>query len=271
MDDILKSMPEGITKNGLYVRMRGDGDTALILLHGLGSDSRMWSLQIEDLASRGLFVAAVDIPGFGQSKTTDARWTVEGAARQILNGLPEAAKRTVLVGLSLGGAVAQKMALIQPERFSALVLVNTFACLRSNNWTNIPYLAARLLRALTLGAGAQAHLVAERIFPAPEQKTLRQMLVKQILETDADVYRSAMLEMARFDTRKRLGSLGIPTLVISGNQDTTVGAAAQQDLVQRIPGARQVWLPGGHALPLDCPDDFNHTLLQFLHDLHFLR
>jgi 3-oxoadipate enol-lactonase len=70
-----------------------------------------------------------------------------------------------------------------------------------------------------------------------------------------------------FDSRKFLGEIKAPTLVITGAEDTTVTSARQRALVDGIPAARQAVIPrAGHAVSVDQPERFNWTLLDFLEE-----
>lgn len=112
----------------------------------------------------------------------------------------------------------------------------------------------------------QAAAVAWRVFPDADQVVLRDILVQKILAADPKVYRAAMRGLALFDSRPRLTSIRQPTLIISGEHDTTVPPQAQCELTA-IPGSRQVIIPGGnHAVIADQPEAFNQALLAFLLD-----
>lgn len=259
------TLPEGGYREGVYFRDSGEGKSILLALHGLGTDSRMWANQFEPFRQAGVRLMAVDIPGFGRSEFPGRRWTLAEAGKRILNALPGGAdSRWILAGLSLGGVLAQQIALDHPERFDSLVLINTFACLRSGGLPNLPYLAGRFVRAMAGGPQAQEALVAERIFPEPHQEGLRRLLIEQIASADPKVYRAAMVELARFDARHKLGKISIPTLVMTGTADSTVAEGLQKELADAIPRAIQYHLPGGHALPIDCPAEFNQGLLEFI-------
>ena len=115
------------------------------------------------------------------------------------------------------------------------------------------------------GPAAQAELVARRVFPHSQQEWLREETVKRILAADPIVYRSAMMELVRFDSRKQLGALKMPVLVIRGDQDTTIRLEDQEDLIREIPQARNITIPGaGHAVMVDQPANVNQSLLEFL-------
>jgi pimeloyl-ACP methyl ester carboxylesterase len=170
-----------------------------------------------------------------------------------------------VVGLSMGGVIAQQMALDSPGLIRRLVLANTFAVLRPANASGWFYFLQRLILLTTLGLEAQARLVAHRIFPGPDQEPLRELLRDTIGRADPRAYRLAMLAMGRFDSRRRLGRITAPTLIITGERDTTVGTARQELLARAIPDARQVVVPGaGHAVSIDQAAEFNRVLLGFL-------
>ena len=252
---------------GLFVRDAApDGGQPVLLLHGLGADGSSWGYQLPSLTAAGFRPLAVDVPGFGQSVCAHSPWTVPGASAQVADwyaaqGLGSAA----VVGISMGGAVALQLALDHPALCGRLVLVNTFACLRPKRWYEARYLLGRFVRARLRGVAAQAGMVAQRIFPYPEQAELRAMLIDQILRTNPLVYRQAMRSLGMYDARKRLHTLQCPTLVISGDQDTTVPLENQADLAAGIPGAQHIFIPNaGHAVIADQPEAFNRTLLSFL-------
>jgi pimeloyl-ACP methyl ester carboxylesterase len=170
-----------------------------------------------------------------------------------------------VVGISMGGTLALQLVLDWPERVDRLVLVNTFACLRPDHLGIWFYFALRFILVHTLGLPAQARAVAQRLFPQPQQSELRDQLIHQILQADPRGYRAAMRALARFDVRRRLKEIQALTLVITGQQDSTIPPRVQSLLVAGISSARQVFISGaGHAVSVEQPERFNQVLLDFL-------
>jgi len=243
------------------------GKRAVLLLHGLGADGESWGLQFPALAGAGFRPLAVDLPGFGASPAPAGRWRIRVAARAAAGILePLGIEQADVVGLSMGGVAAQLIALETPHLVRRLVLVSTFACLRPKVWSETAYLLRRFAAANLRGVRYQAAAVAWRVFPDADQVVLRDILVQKILTADPKVYRAAMRGLALFDSRPHLTSIRQPTLIISGEHDTTVPPQAQCELTA-IPGSRQVIIPGGnHAVIADQPEAFNQALLAFLLD-----
>jgi pimeloyl-ACP methyl ester carboxylesterase len=170
-----------------------------------------------------------------------------------------------VVGLSMGGVLAQQFAHDHPDCIRKLVLVSTFAVLRPDTPSGWKYFLRRAFSVLTRGPEAQARIVAERVFPEERDAELRDMLIRSIREADPHAYRRAMLTLAGFDSRGWLPRLQLPALVVTGADDTTVSPPRQRILAERIPGAQQVVVPqAGHAVPVDRPQVFNQLLLDFL-------
>lgn len=243
------------------------GARAVLFLHGLGADSESWLPQQEALNLAGVRSLAVDLPGFGRSPLpAEADWSLSWAARQVSDWIrSNLSQPVVVVGLSLGGVVAQQLALDSPHVCRGLVLVSTFSRLRPKRWNELAYLAARFAAANLRGVNSQANSVAWRVFPRPEQAGLRAMLVEKIHHADPRAYQSAMRSLLFFNSRKRLKEIHIPVLVISGTQDTTVPVENQMDLLRDIPGAKHVLIEGAnHAVNIDQPEEFNRALLEFL-------
>jgi pimeloyl-ACP methyl ester carboxylesterase len=214
----------------------------------------------------GFRVLAPDARGFGRSTFPQVRLTVPVMAGDMITLLERLqAGPACVVGISMGGAVALQLALDCPQVVRRLVLVNTFARLRPQSPQVWLYFALRFLLVHTLGLATQARAVARRIFPRPDQLDLRDRLIEQILQADPRGYRAAMRALALFDVRARLGGIACPTLVISGERDTTVPVPLQRALAESIPHARQILIPGaGHAVIAERPDDFNRILIDFL-------
>jgi 3-oxoadipate enol-lactonase len=242
------------------------GDQVVLLLHGLGAGGSSWVMQLPPLIEAGFRPIAPDVTGFGDSPYDGRGWNIQRAAEDVGDLLDELeVSRAHLVGISMGGTIALQLALDQPQHVHKLVLASTFATLRPDKLGVWIYFLRRLILIHLIGLKSQARLVAERIFPAPEQESLRQTLVDQITRADPRAYRAAMRSLGSFDVRDRLWELKIPTLVVTGEHDTTVPPASQRVLVDRIAGARQAFIPGaGHALSVDHPREFNQALLTFL-------
>ncbi|PWH11930.1 MAG: 3-oxoadipate enol-lactonase [Anaerolineae bacterium] len=242
------------------------GSPVVLLLHGLGANGSMWTLQFEDLMAAGFRPIAPDVPGFGNSPYDGRGWSIRRVAADFVALLRELQTGPVhVVGLSMGGVIAQQLVLDFPEMVRKLVLVSTFSVLRPANFSQWLYFLQRLLVVHWVGLEGQSKLVAQRVFPAPEQESLRAMAAEQIARADPRAYRAAMRQLALFDSRKRLREIRVPTLVVSGGRDTTVSPERQRYLAQGIPGARQVLIPdGGHALAIDQAQTFNQVLLEFL-------
>lgn len=249
-----------------YLDPHPNGSPAVFLLHGLGANCSSWSLQFEPLIAAGLRPVAPDLPGFGLSPYDGRGWSFKRVARELADLQTELKTGPAhWIGLSMGGVAAQEFALDYPERVQKLVLVSTFCVLRPENLAQWGYFLQRLLLVHALGLKAQAKVVAKRVFPNPEQATLRQMTEAQIAAADPRAYRAAMRALGLFDSRRRLKNLRKPTLVITGAEDSTVSPARQKTLAEAIPGTRQVVLvQGGHGVAIDQFEAFNRIMLDFL-------
>jgi 3-oxoadipate enol-lactonase len=240
--------------------------STVLLLHGLGADANSWALQLPALTAAGFRPIAPDIPGFGQSPYDGRGWSISRMAGMMAELVQELQTGPVhVMGLSMGGVVAQQFALDHPLQTRSLVLVSTFARLRPESLSGWLYFLQRFILVNTLGLRPQARVVAQRVFPGAEHEELREMLVEIITHANPSAYRKAMISLGTFNSVNRLGEIMKPTLVVTGADDTTVTPARQEILVKCIPAARQLILANaGHAVPVDQADRFNQELSSFL-------
>ncbi len=255
--------------NGLriYYRVQGYGP-AVLLIHGLGSCAEDWWLQFPAFAGR-YRVVAPDLRGHGRTDRPTSPCTIPQMAEDVaglMRGLGIGAAH--VVGLSLGGLVAQALAVHHPSRVRSLVLVNTFARLRPRGFRSWWTLLRRTLALLTGGLEKQAEVVARGMFPHPGQETVRRAALERLRANDPAAYWAAIQAAARFDGRNDLARIHVPTLVVAGAEDTTVHLAAKEELAAGIPGARLEVIPrSGHATPVDRPAVFNRLVLRFLEEV----
>ncbi|MGH9188876.1 MAG: alpha/beta fold hydrolase [Acidimicrobiales bacterium] len=244
----------------------------LVLLHAFPLHSEMWAPQLSCLSSR-FRVIAPDLSGFGRSDTPEdpasygmARYADEVMA--LLDAL--ALEEVVLGGLSMGGYVAFACLRLFPERIAGLVLADTRAAADSSE-----VLARRSdqqEQVLRDGTGK----VVEALIPGllgDHSFAHRPELVGQVRrlmgDNPAAGYVGALEAMKqRPDATDELAGIGVPTLVLVGEQDRLSPPEVVREWQQRIPGSRLTVLPdAGHLSNLEAADAFNTAVGDLLDDL----
>lgn len=255
-----------IAVNGLKIHYieQGQGQ-AVVCLHGLGSSAADWQYQLADLA-QGYRVIAPDLRGHVLSPAPHQPLTISAMADDVAALLGQLdATPAHLIGLSLGGCVAQAVALRHPEGIRSLTLVNTFARLQPAGWSGAGRLLKRLWLMCFAPMTANAAYITEGLFPKPEQAPLRAIAAASLSQNSRRTYFAAIRALLAFDVRAQVPTLHCPTLVVAGDRDTTVGLAAKRELQRLIPDARLlVVADSGHATPYDQFETFNRAVLAFL-------
>ena len=244
----------------------GLGDP-VVLLHAFPVNGRMFEPQMEVLSEERRVVAP-DYPGFGRSPRTpaqpDVRYYAE-ALRRLLDRL--GIERAVLGGVSMGGYVALGCLRLFPERVSGLILANTR-----------PEPDSEEMRE---NRKNMARRVAEEGVEVLIELQMERLLARDTLENDAAVVekvRAMILECSpngvvaalgamrdRPDSTPLLGSIEVPTLVISGEEDGISSPEVMGAMAEKIPGSRHVTLPrAGHLSNLEAPEGFNAALKEYL-------
>jgi 3-oxoadipate enol-lactonase len=242
---------------------------AVLLIMGLGASSRLWYRLLPWISRRHRAIL-VDNRGTGDSSPVRSRLTMRDMAEDALAALDGAEVESAhVVGASMGGMIAQHLALSHLDRVDSLVLACTTAGGRSGAppWR---LLAASALRPL-MGPSRTFPLVAPLLYSratlAGRQDRIREDLQRRIADnTSARTVYAQMGAIAGHDTRKRLGELtGIPTLVLHGLEDNLVPPEQGRRLAELIPGARRVLIPScGHLLTTDAEERTATAILEHL-------
>ncbi|MDH3678380.1 MAG: alpha/beta hydrolase [Acidimicrobiia bacterium] len=256
-----------MTPDGVHVHDTGGPGTPVLFLHGLGGSAESWRPQLDALAADRRCVAWT-MPGYGPSARLPEMTieTLAGAAADLLTAL--GADRAHVVGHSLGGYVAQELALSAPERVDRLVLVATTAAFGKPGSTfNVEFLAARL-RPLDQGRTPAdiAPIVVDGLVAGTASATVRAAAVASMSQISADAYRQALHALVAWDARHRVGAIDAATLCIAADADATAPVRAVERLQQLIPGATlEVVVGSGHLVNLERPAEFTDLLRRFLH------
>lgn len=247
----------------LHYEERGAGQ-AVLLVHGLGSSILDWQYQIEPLAER-YRVIAVDLRGHGQSSKPRERYSIKGFTEDVAALLNRLAPGPVhYVGLSMGGMVGFQLAVDHPHSLKSLCIVNSGPQVKLRRPKDYWQWFKRwgLMHAFSMETIGQA--LGRNLFPRPEQAHLRAMTAERWASNDKRAYIASFNAIVGWGVEERLGEIRCPTLVIGADRDYTP-VALKERYVALIPDARLAIIDKSrHATPLDQPDRFNLTLLQFL-------
>lgn len=244
--------------------VRGDGPP-VVLIAGLGGDRGTWEGCLPHLV--GFRVLRPDHRDVGGSHAPPGPLRIPDMAGDVIGAMDEAGMASAhVVGLSLGGVVAQELALTAPHRVSSLTLVSTWAS--PDAWLR------RLMRdwarvAETWGLEPLWEQVLLWSFSPRLYATGGQRLaaIVDALPRDPAAVR-AFVAQARaaveHDTGERLRSVRAPTLILVGDQDVYTPVRFAQRLRDLIPGASLEVVPGvAHAFPIEDPGIFAQRLVAF--------
>jgi pimeloyl-ACP methyl ester carboxylesterase len=254
--------------NGIRLRYEtwGVGSAPLVLIHGLGSSGDDWFVQLPAFAPHYLCVA-VDLRGHGLSEKPAGRYSIGVFAADVAALLRDLELAPAhILGLSLGGMVAQQLAIAQPQILRSLVLINTLPGL----WPPPRQIVRMGLHRLTPpwrtpDMARVAARVAADLFPDPAAEFFRAQAAARFATNDPTAYRNATLAVARFWPGPALKRIACPTLIIAGEDDRVVPGIYQARLRKTLPHAGFVSLPGaGHACNIDRPEVVNAAVLEFL-------
>jgi pimeloyl-ACP methyl ester carboxylesterase len=244
----------------------------VVLLHGFPFDRSMWSAQVADVAATYRLITP-DLRGFGETAAPEGVYTMEAMADDVIDLLNamQLTEPVVLGGLSMGGYVALAAVAKYPDRFRALMLMDTKAT------ADTPEAArAREELAATVEATASAQPVVEamlpRLFSHLTYERRPQVLVPirgVMARARPRAVAGALRGMAvRPDRTAALGSIRVPTLVLVGADDVITPPADSRAMADAIPGARLEVVPeAGHLAPVENPAAVNAAVLGFLNGL----
>ncbi|GAA4495171.1 3-oxoadipate enol-lactonase [Actinoallomurus oryzae] len=244
-----------------HVSAGPDGDTAVVFLHSLGTDHRMWRDQAEALGTRHRVVLP-DSRGHGGSAWTGPPAVGDWVAD--LDGVLDAAgvRRAVLVGLSLGGIQAIAYAAAHPGRVSALVVADSFAALDPEVATaKAEGLAGQ---ALSEGTAALADTYVADTFTVSPLPPGAEVVRSAIAGMDAEAYAATARACFGARVEDRLGAVRAPTLVLWGDRDRKTPRALSERIAAGIEGAELAEVPGaGHLSNLENPAEFTRLVACF--------
>jgi pimeloyl-ACP methyl ester carboxylesterase len=237
-----------------------DRGRLFLLLHAAGSNAGMWRRQLGPLGETHSAVAP-DLPGHGRSGGVEGLPSVEACADLVARFAAALGLRpAVLVGRSMGGAVALTVAVAHPERVAGLVLVCTAPRFR------FPPEQLERHRDVARGRLPQ-QFTTETFSPSTPPEIMREAWMEQV-KTDPRVRYADLLACRAFEAGGLLGRVAVPTLVVAGADDRVTPPALSEELAAGIPGARLAVVPGaGHQAPLEQAEEFNRLLVEFAEGL----
>jgi pimeloyl-ACP methyl ester carboxylesterase len=228
----------------------------VVLLHGAGGTHLYWPSEVRRLPGFRLY--ALDLPGHGKS-TSRGRQSISEYAEQVVAWLEAAGLHSaVIVGHSMGSAIALTLALDHPGHVLGVGLVGSAARLR---------VAPALLEASasTDTFAAAVALTITRSFSPQAPPRLVELAARRMQETRPSVLYGDFLACNTFDVTGRLGEIGAPALVVCGEDDQMTPLRGARFLSDHIPNARLEALPdAGHMVMLERPGEVAAILSRFL-------
>jgi 3-oxoadipate enol-lactonase len=242
---------------------RGDG-VPLLLIQGLGYGRWSWEPVVPALAER-YRVLWFDNRGIGDSDKPEGPYTPQLMAEDALQVLDEAGiERAHVLGASLGGMIAQEVAAGTPERVDKLVL----CCTTPGGAATVPMpdVTVRLFaEAPTLAPDvALRRFVVNALGPDPSEGLVEDLYQRRLANPPDPVGWQAQAA-AGLNFEGVDGTIGVPTLVLTGTEDNVVDPRNADVVAARIAGARVERLPGaGHLFFWEQPDEFVRIISEFL-------
>jgi pimeloyl-ACP methyl ester carboxylesterase len=254
------------TVNGITLSYTDQGQgIPLVFVHGFPLNRETWQKQVDAFQSTHRVIAP-DLRGLGQTEAQPGTNTMDRFADDVSELLRQLETGpVVLVGHSMGGYVALAFARRHPEMLRGLVLVGTKA--GADTPEGAAGRRATAEKVKLEGIVGVVNAMAPKMLAAGNQDERMAAKVRDFMEpSKPEGVIGALLGMAeRPDSTPHLGQIRVPTLVVTGADDTIIPPAESDALARHIPGAQLRVIPNaGHLVAFERPDEFNQALRDWL-------
>lgn len=256
----------------LNVVESGSGPETLVLLHGLLFSQRMFDAQVEALGARFRCIR-MDFRGQGDSEVTKSGYDLDTLADDVIALIEsldgDGPSRPVhLLGFSMGGMVALRVALKRPDLLRSLVLMNTSAE-RERRAARPRFVLLNLIaRAIGLRVVVPRILplmFSDRFIEDPAHERERQRWIAMVMANDrVGATRAVRGVVSRTSVLDRIHEIGAPTLIVTADQDRATPPDLAKNMHERIKDSQRVTFEdSGHMTTAEQPDAVNRALLDF--------
>jgi len=260
-----------ITANGISMNCELSGSgRCFTLIHGAGDNLNAWYNQVPAF-SQHYQVLTYDVRGHGQTELPEVELSTELWVED-LHALLKALNisETILLGYSMGGAIALEFTLTHPEMVTALILSNSGGAARRSEEEMREMEARRQVMIEDIKKEGMEAVVKDRL-----SRTFSPGFVEKnpefveryraiLLQNDPEGYLRVLARMGRPATPPDLSKITCPTLIIAGEYDPFSGSEAAKATQEAIRGSQLKVFPTGHPTALELPQQYNETVLKFL-------
>ncbi|MGQ9624182.1 MAG: alpha/beta fold hydrolase [Candidatus Bathycorpusculaceae bacterium] len=228
-------------------------DLTLLFIHGAGGNHTIWEHQTRHFNN----AIAIDLPGH---RLGEGRRTIEEYVEEVKRFCEERElKNIVMIGHSMGGAIAQKFSLNHTEHLRALVLVGTGARLR---------VAPIIFQTIKKDYGQLMELMKKFAFSDKTAMEVKNKVAEEMRKIKPEVLYGDFEACDKFDVMEKLDGIKVPTLIICGKDDQLTPVKYSEYLKVNIPDSRlEVLADAGHMVMLEKPKEFNEILEKFIKEL----
>lgn len=258
------------TRDGVRIEFEVVGEgPAIVLIHGFLVSGDMWRGQVPRLAETHR-VIIVDLRGHGRSSSAATPVDLYDLTDDVIGVLDSLGiRRAVWAGLSIGGMIALRAALTAPDRVAGLILLDTDAGAESP-LRSVKYMLMAL-GSRVLGVRPFLPAVARLMFGRTTRRR-NPRLVREWKRRFREVDFPSRLHYVKCLVRRdsvldRLGGIGVPVLVMVGEEDASLPPKRSKEIADRIPGARLAIVPeAGHLAALEQQERVTEEMCDFLRD-----
>ena len=228
----------------------------LVLIHGAGGSHLVWPRQLRRID--GWRVIALDLPGHGRSDRPgyDSIAAYAEVVDHFLTALH--IEQAIVAGHSMGGAIAQQLALTYPEKVAGLVLLNTGAAMTVN---------PDLLEMAQTDLHKAAEMISRWSWSRATTDDVRQRDVQIMVANGAAIVHGDFLACSRFDVCAKVSQISAPTFIVGGEKDKMMPLEHSTWLADNIAHSQMTTMPNGsHMMMLEQPEYVSTTIQDWLED-----
>ena len=256
-----KSMPVA-KANGIHINYQIEGEGhPLLMVAGLGADLSIWNRQVPVL-SKHYKLIRFDNRGVGKSDKPVGEYSTKIMADDAV-GLLDALgiDKAIVLGISMGGMIAQEISITHPQRVSKLILACTYACQNRESGNSDKAKKLLTLSGLRFSWGFMFLICNSRLLSLI-------FFVLSVIKATKDTkaaYKSQLVACLKHSALDRLDLITAPTLVIFGTNDRLIRPSSSELIASRIPNAKLAKIAdGSHMMFMESAPAFNSEVLSFL-------